>query len=69
MAVTPIHDPEYIRRRDELIERAARYADAQHGTGPNGWDGLNWSARWNKAFLDKMDELAAEAGLKPKVQP
>ena len=56
----------YQEERNALIPEAVKYADAQ--AGPTKYDKNlderhRWSFVWNKAFHNKMNELAKEKGL------
>lgn len=55
-------DAEYIRERNSLIPEAEKFADrVVPWTAADSMD--DWSARWNKAFHGRMNELARQRGL------
>jgi hypothetical protein len=59
-------DAQYEIARNKLIPEAEAYANKAHRTrfpGGNERARAAWFAKWNRAFMTKMDELAKERGL------
>lgn len=54
-----VPDPNYAASRDALIPAAEAHADAV--AGPQGL--IEGTERWNRAFMDRMQELAVQNGL------
>lgn len=52
----------YEQERNKLIPDAERFANQTIGKTPKG-NRDEWTIKWNKAFLGKMDQLAKETGL------
>ena len=55
-------DRAYEISRNKLIPAAEAFTNDKCGKFSGG-DRENWSRDWTVTFLDKMDELAREAGL------
>ena len=66
----PIYDPAYIEARNKLIPKAEAYAKALATPCPHG-RASEWDGGFSRAFCDRMQRLAEDAGLTagmPKVK-
>lgn len=66
----PVFDPAYIEARNKLIPKAEAYAKAVSLPCPHGHDS-QWDGGFSRAFCDRMQRLAEDAGLTaamPKVK-
>lgn len=58
----PVFDPAYIEARNKLIPKAEAYANAVALPCPHGYDS-HWDGGWSRAFCERMQRLAEDAGL------
>lgn len=58
-------DDRYVIERNLLLPEAKKWADEVTGPEPDkpGMARNKWYRKWNMAFLDKVDQLAREAGI------
>jgi hypothetical protein len=59
-------DKDYAHARNKLIPLAEKYANKKERirfSGGNEAARAAWFARWNRAYIGKMNELAREKGL------
>ncbi len=62
MKLRSVYDPAYIEARDRLIPKAEAYAKAVAIPCHRGID-TQWDGGFSKAFCDRMQRLAEDAGL------
>jgi len=66
LGVLKMTNKEYEKERDKLIPEASRYANKKAGysrINKNEHETKEWGFVWNRAFHNKMNELAKEKGL------